>query len=129
MKADLPFLRLVAYAYAGATALAYYFSSVYASVEVLHSIVAAWVMSLANLLLGYVSIQFGFDKSLTMFLKVVLGGTVLRLFLMWGAFLVMIKVYNFHQASLVFALLFLYMLNLVLEIYFLQKKVSIKSQS
>ena len=83
-------------------------------------------MGFVNLLLGYVAIEVGFDKSHTTFLKIVLGGMVVRLCAMWAALIVLVKVYDFNQRALVFSLLFVYALTLILEIHFLQKKVSIK---
>ena len=83
-------------------------------------------MSFLNLLLGYLAIEFSFERSHTTFLKYVLGGMVVRLMLMWGAFLVLIRFYGFHPSSLMMTLLFFYIMNLGLEIYYLQKRVSTK---
>jgi hypothetical protein len=127
VKADWSFLRLVAYCVLGSAGLAYYPLSAYASPEVVEGVVAGGIMGVVNLLLGYTSIEIGFGKSNTTFLKIVLGGMVARMLLMWGALVVMLKWYQFHPASLVFALLFTYVLTLVLEISYLQKKVSLKN--
>jgi hypothetical protein len=94
--------------------------------EVTRSIIAGGVMSLINLLLGYLTIEVSFERSHTTFLKFVLGGMVGRLLLMWGILLLLIRVYGFHSASLMLSLLFFYALNLALEIYYLQKRVSTK---
>lgn len=102
--------------------------SVFAPPDILKAIVAAAVMSAVNFLLGFVAISFGFDKSNTTFLKVILGGMVARLMLMWGTFLILIRIYDMHQAALVFSLMLFYVLNLALEIFFLQKKVSLKNK-
>lgn len=83
-------------------------------------------MSFINLFLGYLAIEISFERSHTTFLKYVLGGMVVRLMLMWGVLLLLIRVYGFHSAALMLSLLFFYILNLVLEIFYLQKRVSTK---
>ncbi len=126
MKIDWAFLRLAAICWGGATALATYPLLQYASREVMESVLASVVISWANLLLGFVFIKWGFEKSNTTFLKIVLGGSVVRLLLLVTVVLLLMKVYTFHSLSLMLSLLVCYSLNLVLEIYLLQKKVSLK---
>jgi hypothetical protein len=126
VKIDWSFLRLVLICFACAAVLTYYPVSEFASAEIIHGIVAGGVMSLINLLLGYIAIEISYERSHTTFLKYVLGGMVVRLMLMWGVLLVLIQWYNFHSASLMLSLLFFYILNLVLEIFYLQKRVSSK---
>ncbi len=87
---------------------------------------AGGIISLINLLLGYVAIELSFNRSHTTFLKYVLGGMVARLMLMWGIVLLLLWVYKFHSASLMLSLLFFYVMNLVLEIFYLQKRISAK---
>jgi hypothetical protein len=126
VKIDWSFLRVVLICFACAAVLAYYPISEFATREVLHSIIAGSIMSFANLMLGYLAIEASFERSHTTFLKYVLGGMVGRLMLMWGTFLLLIRVYGFHPASLMLTLLFFYAMNLGLEIYYLQKRVSTK---
>lgn len=126
MKIDWSFLRMVVYCFAGATLLTYYPISEFATGEVIRSIIAGGVMSLVNLLLGYITIEISFERSHTSFLKYVLGGMVGRLFLMWGTLVLLIRFYGFHSASLMLSLLFFYIMNLALEIFYLQKRVSTK---
>jgi hypothetical protein len=126
MKIDWSFLRLVILCFTGAAVLAYYPISEFATAEVIHGIIAGGVMSLVNLLLGYVAIEISYERSHTTFLKYVLGGMVIRLMLMWGVLLILIKLYAVHSASLMLSLLFFYVMNLVLEIFYLQKRVTSK---
>jgi hypothetical protein len=126
VKIDWPFLRLVLYCFAGAALLTVYPISEFATPEVLRSIIAGGVMSVVNLLLGYAAIEFSFNRSQTTFLKYVLGGMVGRLLLMWGIVLLLLWKYGFHSASLMLSLLFFYVMNLVLEIFYLQKRISAK---
>jgi hypothetical protein len=126
VKIDWSFLRLVIFCFAGAAILTYYPVSQFATAEVIHGIIAGGVMSLVNLLLGYIAIEISYERSHTTFLKYVLGGMVGRLMLMWATLVVLIRFYHVHSASLMLSLLFFYIMNLVLEIFYLQKRVASK---
>lgn len=90
------------------------------------SLAVAYLLSLFHLSAGYAVIRLGFQKSNTTFLKTVLGGMAGRLFLMLTAFFVLLEVVELNTAVLVYTMLGLYVLNLTLEISFLQKEVSAK---
>ena len=126
MKVDWSFLRLVVLCFTAAAVLTYYPISEFATAEVVQGIVAGGIMSFVNLLLGYAAIEISYERSHTTFLKYVLGGMVIRLMLMWGVLLLLVRVYGFHSAALMLSLLFFYVMNLVLEIFYLQKRVSSK---
>jgi hypothetical protein len=126
MKIDWSFLKLVLFCFTCAAVLTYYPISEFATADVIHSIIAGGIISLVNLLLGYVAIEISFERSHTTFLKYVLGGMVIRLMMMWGVLLLLIRFYHFHSASLMLSLLFFYAMNLVLEIFYLQKRVTSK---
>jgi len=121
------FLRVVGFCFAGVALLTYYPVSRFATAEVVRSIIAGGVISFGNLMLGYIAIEMSFHRSHTTFLKCVLGGMVVRLMLMWGLLLLLVQVYRYHSASLMLSLLFFYVVNLVLEIFYLQKRVSAKN--
>jgi uncharacterized membrane protein YqjE len=127
VKIDWAFLRLVLYYAVGVAVVIVFPLSAVASREVLDSVIASGIVSLLHLLLGYAAIVLGFDKSNTVFLKIVLGGTVIRIFLLVGIVVVLVRVYHFQTLSLMLSLSVFYILNLVLEISFLQKKVALKS--
>ncbi len=126
MKVDWGFLKLVALVFMGVAIFVVVPLSIYTSRELVRSVVAGGLASLFHLLLGYVFIEYGFDKSNTTFLKVILGGTLARMFLLVGIVLLLVRVYQFQTASLMASLLMFYVLNLLLEIHFLQKKVALK---
>jgi len=126
VRIDWAFLRVVAFAFAGAALLAAYPLSEMATREVAGGVLAGAAMSLVNLLLGYAAIEYAFDKPHTTFLKFVLGGMVARLMLMWGVLFVLVGIFRVHAASLMLTLLFFYVLNLVLEIAYLQKRIQLK---
>lgn len=100
--------------------------SIYTDRELVRSVVAGGLASLFHLLLGYLFIEYGFDKSNTTFLKVILGGTLVRMFLLVGIVLLLVRVYQFQTVPLMVSLLLFYVLNLLLEIHLLQKKVALK---
>ena len=126
MKIDWAFLRLVAYCALGVVVLVVLPLSVYSNKEILQSVVASGVVSLLHLLLGYVCIEFGFEKSNTTFLKIILGGTFVRMVLLVGIAFTLIRVCQFDAMSLMISFLLFFVLNLVLEIHLLQKKVALK---
>jgi L-asparagine transporter-like permease len=126
VKIDWAFLRLVAYCVLGVVLLVVLPLSVYSNTEILQSVVASGVVSFLHLLLGYACIEFGFEKSNTTFLKIILGGTFIRMVLLVGIVFVLIRVYRFDTSSLMISFLLFFVLNLVLEIHLLQKKVALK---
>lgn len=127
MKIDWAFLRIVFFCIAGTGLVTAYPLLQYGSEEINKSVIASGLVSFFHLMLGYIAIELGFDKSNTTFLKIVLGGTVFRMLMLVGIVFVLIKVYHFHSLSLMISLLGFYVINLILEIYFLQKKVSLKN--
>lgn len=127
MKIEKSFLKIVLVVFGGIGLLSWYPLAVYGTGPVIASIVAAAVMSLVHLVSGYWAIEYSFDKPPTTFLKIVLGSMGIRLILMTGIFVLLIKVYDMPALPLVVALLFFYGVNLGLEIYYLQKKVRLKS--
>jgi hypothetical protein len=126
VKIDWAFLTLVAYCALGVVVLVVLPLLMYSNKEILQSVVASGIASLLHLLLGYVCIEFGFEKSNTTFLKIILGGTFVRMVLLVGIVFILVSVYQFHAMSLMISFLLFYVLNLVLEIHLLQKKVALK---
>ena len=126
MHIDWRFMKWVAISYCASAILIYYPLSEFSTPEILRSVVAGGLMSLANLLIGYGVIEASFDCSHTKFLKYVLGGMMGRLFLMWGILVLLLKRFQMHAASLMLTLLFFYILTLALEIFYLQKRISTK---
>ncbi|MBI4417487.1 MAG: hypothetical protein HY563_01840 [Ignavibacteriales bacterium] len=121
------FLGWVVLWYAILTAAGYLIASKLEAEHHEESVLAGAMISLTNFLLGFVSVEYAFDKSHTTFLKIVLGGMVGRLMIMALVVLLLIKVYSFDALSLMLTLLGYYAVNLTLEIVFLQKKVSLKN--
>lgn len=129
MKADWRFLRTIAYLYIGTFAPGYLFFAMYMTPEAIRGGIAATLISLVNILLGYVAIETSFEKGSITFLKIVLGGMGARLFLMAGTVFVLIRYFSFEPLHLTLILLFYYALNLGLEIYLLEHRVTVRKQS
>lgn len=126
MKIDWSFLKLVFSCVLGVVVLVVLPLSVFSSKEIVQSVVASGLASLVHLLLGYLFIEFGFDKPNTTFLKIILGGTFVRMALLVGIVFVLVRFFQFHAASLMISFLLFFGLNLGLEIHLLQKKVALK---
>ncbi|MEK7249665.1 MAG: hypothetical protein AAB209_04500, partial [Bacteroidota bacterium] len=62
-------------------------------------------------------------------LQAVLGGMGIRMVVMLGTLVLLIKLAGFHAVGLVVSVLSFYVIYLVLEIFYIQKKVSHKNQS
>jgi hypothetical protein len=126
VKVDWGFWKLVGLVFLGVAVFVVVPLAIYTDRELVRSVVAGGLASLFHLLLGYLFIEYGFEKSNTTFLKVILGGTLARMFLLLGIVLLLVRVYQFQPVSLMISLLLFYVLNLVLEIHLLQKKVALK---
>jgi len=101
---------------------------VYGTAEIITAIAVGAILSTANVLLGYLAIEATFDKSTSTFFKAVLGGMGIRMLVMLGALGVLIGIVRMHAVALTASLLGFYAVYLVLEILFIQKKVSVKNQ-
>ena len=109
-----------------ASGLAAYPVVAYGSREIIVAGVMGAILSTVNVLLGYFAIEYSFDKSYSTFLKATLGGMGVRMMLMLGALIVLIRFFGFHAAALTISLLGFYVIHLILEILFIQKKVATK---
>jgi hypothetical protein len=89
------------------------------------AIAVATGMGLAtvNALAGYRALLYAQGKSYTTFLKVVLGGTGIRIAVLLGALVLLIKVAGMHPVALTVSLLSFYVIFLLLEILCIQRNV------
>lgn len=94
--------------------------------EITVGFITGCLISLLNVAAGYLLIEFGFDKPNVTFLKLILGGMVARLLITPALVVVLIRVFQFHLISLTVSLFFFYFLFLILEILFLNKRLSLK---
>jgi len=128
MRFDRHFLRISGYWFGGvALALLYPFFA-WASDEVREGILAAAGLSLFYHFFGFIIIEWSWAKSNLAFLKYVLAGITFRLVIMAISVLVFVKIIGIQPLSLLISLMLFYVLNLMLEIHFLQKKATQKGQ-
>jgi hypothetical protein len=109
-------------------ALAAYPLARYGSREIIVAVVAGALLATANVMAGFLSIEYGFEKSYTTFLKVVLGGMGLRMLVVLLVMLALLMVFHLHAVAFTVSLLGCYLIFLVLEILYLQKKVMVKNR-
>jgi hypothetical protein len=126
MTIERRFPAQVAITLVSVSALAAYPLLRYGSADVIAAVVAGVFLSTLHVLLGFLTIEYAFDKSYTVFLKAVLGGMGLRLMLLVGVLLVLILVAGMHAVALTVSVMLLYLIYLILEILFLQRKVLAK---
>jgi hypothetical protein len=100
----------------------------YGTETVMFAVLAGTALSTVNVLAGFLTIEYAFDRSYTTFLKAVLGGMGIRMALMLGALLVCILGFRLHTLAVTIGMMVPYSVFLVLEILFLQKKVQVKHQ-
>ncbi len=100
--------------------------AVYANRQMIYGIIAGCAVSVANVLAGYLSIEYAFDRSNTAFLRIILGGMGIRLLVVAAAIVLLLKVFHMDIYGLVFSFFFFYIVFAVLEILFLNRKISLR---
>jgi hypothetical protein len=94
--------------------------------EITLGFITGCLISLVNVMAGYLLIEYGIEKPNAAFLKIILGGMIARLLLTPVVVVVLVRVFDFHVLSLTGSLFFSYFLFLVFEILFLNKKLALK---
>jgi hypothetical protein len=100
----------------------------YGTEAVIFAVLAGAALSAVNVLAGFLTIEYAFDRSFTTFLKAVLGGMGIRMALMLGALLVCILGFRLHTFAVTIGMMVPYSVFLVLEVLFLQKKIQARQQ-
>lgn len=95
----------------------------YADAEVRQGVIAGVGLSVVNILMGFVVIQFSLNRSYTAFIQIVMGGIAVRLFVMVGLLLFFIGLLKFHSIALVGTLFVMYVVFLTLEVLYIHKKI------
>ena len=86
------------------------------------SVITGGVLSTFNFLLGILAIKIGLKPSGDLFFKAVIGGMILRLFLVLVLVFISLKFLNINENSFIFSILFFYILYLIIEIIYLYMK-------
>lgn len=127
-KFDMRFPKQIVLATLAVGLLASYPMYVWADREIVVGVVTGGIISLINVLIGYISVEFAFNKSNATFLKVVLGGMGIRLSLIAVTLILLIKVFDIHLYSLISSMFFFYFLYIIFEIVFVNKKIALKNR-
>ncbi len=77
------------------------------------------VISSINFILGMIAAKIGYKKAPDAFIKTILGGTILRLFLLIGMVVAGLKILELSRNSFIFSILFFYVFFLIVEIFYL----------
>jgi hypothetical protein len=93
-------------------------------VKFLISLFYGFIVSSINFILGILSIRFGLQKSDKIFLIVVFGGLVIRLFITLILILIALKLLLISRNSFIFTTFILYFYYLIVEIFILTQKKS-----
>jgi hypothetical protein len=128
MKIDLTFVRWSVWTLLVVTAVAAYPLIRYASSDILMAVLFGAALSIVNALMGFLALEYAFDKSYSTFLKFVLGGMGVRLLFLLGVMLVLILLVQVHSVALTVSTIAMYMVFLILEIIYLQHKVVVSKQ-
>lgn len=92
--------------------------------EMVVAVIVGALLSTANAVAGFLAIEYSLEKSQATFLKVVLGGMGIRMGLMLGILALLLKFSTLPTIPLVVSMLGFYSVYLVIEILYIQRKVS-----
>jgi len=95
----------------------------WATPEVFEGIIAAGIVAFANVLIGYLMMEYALDKPNQQFLSLVFGGMAIRLL---GTMVVLFFLFmaKYHQLSLALALMVFYVVYMVAEIIYITRVMS-----
>ncbi len=108
--------------------LSWYPLARYATRDTILAIGAGTALSVVNAFVGFLAIEYSFDKSYTVFLRTVFGGMGLRLAGMLCTMVALLLIAGIEAVPFAVTVLSLYLIFLVLEILFIQRKVLVKNQ-
>lgn len=85
------------------------------------------ILSMINFILGYYAITISYNKSVTKFLKVIIIGMGIRLSLLLFGIFVFVKLLNVQIIPFITSLFVFYIIFLIFEIVYIQKRILSKS--
>ena len=127
MKFDRSFFKNILYVILGSVIISAYPLYALASKEIVIAVIAGALLSTINMMLGYISIEMAYERSMTKFMKWILGGMGIRLLFLLAALFFVIKVLQFHLLAFIISLFGFYTVYLILEILHIDKKVREKT--
>ncbi|MDI6802357.1 MAG: hypothetical protein QME58_00740 [Bacteroidota bacterium] len=127
MKIDISFFKKIFWILIISIVIASYPLAVYSNSEIIIAAAVGAILSTANIIVGYLSIEYAFNKSMTRFLKTILGGMGFRMFVLLLAMLFVIQIIKLHVLAFIISLFIYYVIFLVLEIFYIEQKVRAKT--
>lgn len=128
MKISWSFPRQVALVLLSAAVLLFYPMLTMGTRDVIVACLLGALLSTVNTLLGFLAIEYSFNRSYTTFMKAVLGGMVARMLLTLAVMLILILVWAVHAVALTVSMFGFYCMYLVLEVIYIQKKVVVRNR-
>jgi len=126
-RIDWSFLKYVLSVLLGSIVLGLYPLGAYGTREVLAAAAVGAALTTANIFAGFITIEYTIEKSMTTFLRVVVGGLGIRLFVLLAAMAVCIRMLGFDVAALTISMFYFYAAYLILEVMYIQKRVRHRS--
>ncbi|RCK71887.1 MAG: ATP synthase protein I2 [Ignavibacteriae bacterium] len=90
------------------------------------AILAGFFLAVFNVTIGYLSIEYAHNKSITKFMKVLIGGMSIRLLILIICLLIFISIFNFHIVAFISSLFVFYIIFLIFEIVYIEKRLKSK---
>ena len=88
----------------------------------LTGIIYGYLLSLINFTIGYISIEISIEKSINAFFKYLVGGMLMRIFLLCLLIIIILKFSETNVVSLLFSLFLFYIINLILELNYINTR-------
>jgi hypothetical protein len=92
------------------------------SFDFLKSFIIAGVITYLNFVTGYLFLKFSNNKSDTVFLLMIMGGMILRLFMMLLLVFISLKFLDIITGVFIFVIFFFYVFYLLVEILYLYRE-------
>ncbi|MBA4313111.1 MAG: hypothetical protein C0417_10835 [Chlorobiaceae bacterium] len=129
MKIDWSFPRQIAIAIVIILMIGGYHLIMVWNAMTVKAIIVGMLLATVNVMIGYAAIEYSIGKSTTTFFKYVIGGMGLRLVFLSILLVILIKIFSLPVLALVGSMGIFYMVFLVLEVLYIQRKVEIKQQN
>lgn len=90
------------------------------------AILAGFFLGVLNVVMGYISIEYAKNESITKFMKILIGTMGIRLVILISCLFIFINVLKFNTLPFILALFVFYLIFLIFEIVYIEKKLKSK---
>ncbi|PIU44386.1 MAG: hypothetical protein COS95_09235 [Ignavibacteriales bacterium CG07_land_8_20_14_0_80_59_12] len=129
MRSSLRFPVAALGVVAGALALSLYPAYIWGKTDALVAVLAGGLIAVANGTAGFLSIAYAFEKPNAVFIKVIVGGMGIRLFILAGIVFVLLKVFELNVVAFTASLFFFYFLAALIEIVFMNRTAAARNSA